>query len=136
MSALDPFWLPTAGTIPISTPLPFAPPSLPKYLSAILTSEVFARWFRTTIMLHRLYASLLLEFWIGIGIPFILLGHLGVLSDLWGKPYAWPPYLNGFSAISERGIRGFWGETWHQSMRYVRITIHSFFFRLGIDFIS
>lgn len=121
LSSFDHFWssAPFPASIPISTPLPFPfLNSLPQFLSGLFKSEVLAKLVRTYVMAYQLYISMMLEFWVGI-MPFLLFGHLGVIGDEWGSPNSWPPFFGDLGVISDRGIRGFWGETWHQSMRFV-----------------
>jgi hypothetical protein len=118
LSSPDPYW---SSPLSLSISAPFSSPGLqlPNLLSSILASGSFARATRTAIMAFRYYASLQLGYWISI-LPILLLGHWRILGAEWGTPHAWPPFLGGLGMISEKGVGGFWGDTWHQSMRYVR----------------
>jgi hypothetical protein len=118
LSSPDPYWS-SPSSLSISAPFSSPGLQLPNLLSSILASGSFARVTRTAIMAFRYYVSLQLGYWIGI-LPILLFGRWRILGAEWGKPHAWPPFLGGFGMIGERGVRGFWGDTWHQSMRYVR----------------
>ena len=50
-------------------------------------------------------------------VPFpVGLNALGLLSNEW-SPHTWPPYYGSPRTIFLDGVRGFWGDYWHRSMR-------------------
>ena len=88
-------------TVSILSPLPFS--GLPP------------RFFRALIMGAQVWA-LISQF---IYLPCCLLIALNaksLVSDEW-SPHTWQPLFGSPSIILHRGIRGFWGQYWHQSMR-------------------
>ncbi|KAL8993194.1 MAG: hypothetical protein Q9169_006525, partial [Polycauliona sp. 2 TL-2023] len=53
-------------------------------------------------------------------IPIVLLSSLHFYPDEW-SPHTWPLFFGPFSAVSRRGLRGVWGEWWHQTNRYLAV---------------
>ncbi|KZF23466.1 hypothetical protein L228DRAFT_116928 [Xylona heveae TC161] len=53
------------------------------------------------------------------GLIFLSLGGLGTVGDQWGHPAVWRPASGSLVSIADRGLRGFWGDWWHQMMRCV-----------------
>jgi hypothetical protein len=108
LSSPNIYWT-SSSSLSISAPFSSLELQLPNFLLSILASGSFARAAVTAIMAFRYYASLQLGYWIGI-LPILLFGYWRILRAEWGKPHAWPPFLGGFGMISERGVRGFWGD--------------------------
>lgn len=50
----------------------------------------------------------------------VTLGGIGLLGDFWGEIEYWPPLMGSPLVTLKRGLRGFWGEFWHQLFRNVR----------------
>jgi hypothetical protein len=50
----------------------------------------------------------------------VTLGGFGILDDFWEGVESWPSLMDSPLAALECGLRGFWGESWHQSYRNVR----------------
>jgi len=98
----DPFF--TNQTIPITSPLPFAIPFLPPPL------------LRTMLVGAQAWALISQMFYLPCLLP-VGLNALGALPDQW-SPHTWPPYFGPPSAIFLHGVRGFWGQYWHQTMRW------------------
>ncbi|KAH7386385.1 hypothetical protein BKA64DRAFT_142444 [Cadophora sp. MPI-SDFR-AT-0126] len=48
---------------------------------------------------------------------FVTLGGAGLVDDFWGRVENWPNVMGSPIAITERGLRGFWGGFWHQLFR-------------------
>jgi hypothetical protein len=49
----------------------------------------------------------------------VTMGGIGILGDFWGGVENWPPLMGSPVVILTRGLRGFWGEFWHQLFRTV-----------------
>ncbi|KAI4268408.1 MAG: hypothetical protein L6R35_006768, partial [Caloplaca aegaea] len=64
-------------------------------------------------------------------IPIVALSGIGLWPDEW-SPHTWPIFFGRFSAVSEKGLRGFWGTWWHQTNRYLSIPGRSLSQALGI----
>ncbi|KAK5174177.1 uncharacterized protein LTR77_001257 [Saxophila tyrrhenica] len=94
----------TDANVSISSPLPsrtldFVPPQV--FRSAILAAQAWAA------ISQLMYLPCLLP---------LGLNALGWLPDEW-SPHHWAPLFGPISVIAQRGVRGFWGEYWHQAMR-------------------
>ena len=89
-----PIWAPHA--IPW---LPFVPPRLLR--SAIIGSQAWA------CISELFYLPCLLP---------VGLNATGILPDEW-SPHTWSPYFGPSQVVLFCGVRGFWGQYWHQSMR-------------------
>ncbi|MCJ1310102.1 hypothetical protein MMC25_003763 [Agyrium rufum] len=86
----------------------------PQFLT--LMSYVPPRILRSATIAAHIYG--VISFGGALGIPIIVLvNYLGLISDLW-SPQSWPIFFGPFSAVSERGVRGLWGDWWHQTMRH------------------
>ncbi|UPX17095.1 uncharacterized protein EKO05_0007471 [Ascochyta rabiei] len=48
----------------------------------------------------------------------VLLNGVGIIPDKW-SPHTRRPHFGPFSAIVNYGVRGFWGQWWHQQMRHI-----------------
>ena len=89
----------------ISSPLPFSEP----------TGLLRPRLFRACIMGTQVWA-LISQFIYTPCLILVSLNALHRLPDEW-SPHAWPPLFGDPSVVLNRGIRGFWGQYWHQAMR-------------------
>jgi hypothetical protein len=99
----DPYF--TNPAIPINAPLPFdalhfVPPQL----------------VRTMVVGAQAWALIGQMFYLPCLLP-VGLHALGYLPDDWA-PHLWPAYYGSPSVIFTHGIRGFWGQYWHQTMRW------------------
>ncbi|KAK3632950.1 hypothetical protein LTR56_011507 [Elasticomyces elasticus] len=99
----DPYF--TNLALPINTPLPFdalhfVPPQL----------------VRTMIVGAQAWALIGQMFYLPCLLP-VGLHALGYLPDEWA-PHLWPAYYGPPGVIFKHGIRGFWGQYWHQTMRW------------------
>ncbi|KAK3686371.1 hypothetical protein LTR37_019880 [Vermiconidia calcicola] len=91
-------------TVAISSALPFQqlawiPPQLLR--SAIIGAQAWA------LISQMFYLPCLFP---------VGLNALGLLSNEW-SPHTWPPYYGSPRTIFLDGVRGFWGDYWHRSMR-------------------
>ncbi|KAJ4985216.1 hypothetical protein SVAN01_09258 [Stagonosporopsis vannaccii] len=72
---------------------------------------------RPIVMAMYAYSLLLTLFLPPMALP-VLLNALRIIPDSW-SPHTWRPHFGPFSAIMKHGIRGFWGQWWHQQMRHI-----------------
>lgn len=72
---------------------------------------------RPLIMAMYAYSLLLMLFLPPMLIP-VFLNTICLLPDEW-SPHTWRPHFGPLSAITDHGIRGFWGQWWHQQMRHI-----------------
>lgn len=99
----DPYFTGTASSI--SSPLPFSQISfIPPHL------------LRSMVIGAQAWALIGQMFYLPCLLP-VGLHALGLLSDEW-SPHIWPPYFGSPRAIFLNGVRGFWGQYWHQTMRW------------------
>jgi hypothetical protein len=85
--------------------------------AALIRSFVPAIILRPMTMAMYAY-SLLLCLFLPPMLLFVLLNALRLVPDKW-SPHTWRPHFGPFSAIQNYGIRGFWGQWWHQQMRHI-----------------
>lgn len=113
---LDPYF---HSPLPISSPFPFPSPSASSSPLHILLHYIPPRLLRTTILASQIYALIPCLFHLPV-LPAIGLNYLSptLLPDEW-SPHTWPPFFGPFSAVSRHGLRGLWGEWWHQMSRHV-----------------
>ncbi|KAK4542980.1 hypothetical protein LTR36_005978 [Oleoguttula mirabilis] len=100
----DPYF--TDPTVSIRSPLP-SPTSLQLAPPQLLRSLVVGA---------QAWALLSQMFYLPCLLP-VGLHALGWLPDEW-SPHNWPPYFGSPRAIFSQGVRGFWGQYWHQTMRW------------------
>ncbi|CZT52700.1 uncharacterized protein RSE6_14059 [Rhynchosporium secalis] len=50
-------------------------------------------------------------------VVFVALGGIGLVDDFWGSVENWPLIMGNPFAIARKGLRGFWGDFWHQLFR-------------------
>lgn len=106
LTTTDPYF--TNPTIPLSSLLPQStPPSLQTIPPCILRPTLIA------LQAYALIANLLPS---PALIP-SLLNAAGLLPDNC-SPHAWPPYFGPPTSFLERGLSGWWGTFWHQTMRW------------------
>ena len=104
----------------ISSPPPLPPSGSIPSIIAILWTFLPPRLLRVSILALQLYALIPRLFALPALIP-LLLNYLSIVPDSW-SPHAWPPFFGPFSAITTRGLRGLWGQWWHQMNRYLHST--------------
>ena len=73
------------------------------------------RLVRCTVLAAQVFAMVSGMFYIPT-LPAAALNAAGILADEW-SPHAWPPFFGEFSAVTKRGLRGLWGDWWHQINR-------------------
>ncbi|KAK5113288.1 hypothetical protein LTR85_010905 [Meristemomyces frigidus] len=95
----------TDTTVSIRSPLPFT--SLRLVPPQLLRSMVIGA---------QAWALLSQVFYLPCLLP-VGLHALGWLTDEW-SPHNWAPYYGPPQAIFSHGVRGFWGQYWHQTMRW------------------
>lgn len=101
----DPYF--TDLSIPISSSLPF---------SHFPWGHVPPQLLRTMIIGAQAWALISQMFYVPCLLP-IGLHALGLIPDEW-SPHTWAFYYGPPSVIFSHGVRGFWGQYWHQTMRY------------------
>ncbi|KAF1358415.1 hypothetical protein EJ07DRAFT_157010 [Lizonia empirigonia] len=83
----------------------------------LLRSALPAVILRPMTMAMHAYSLLL-----GMFLPPMLLGlslnAIRLIPDAW-SPHTMRPHFGPFSAITNYGVRGFWGQWWHQQMRHI-----------------
>lgn len=87
----------------------------PPHLAAYIKSPAVLYTYRIIIAVLGIYAIIDLLFISAVLLQVHLLG-----SDVLGinaSPSMFPQFWGDISAVFERGLRGFWGETWHQLFR-------------------
>jgi hypothetical protein len=106
LTTTDPYF--TNPSIPLSSPLPLTtPPFLQTIPPRILRPTLIA------LQAYALIANLLPS-------PALLpslLNAAGLVPDSW-SPHSWPPYFGPPGSFLERGLSGWWGTFWHQTMRW------------------
>ncbi|MCJ1479911.1 hypothetical protein MMC06_000065 [Schaereria dolodes] len=109
----DPFF--AHPTMSIDTPFP--PPEKGMPIILVLLRMLPPRLVRSASVAAHAYGLISL----GGAFPTIfnvLANKLGLIPELWSA-HTWPIFFGRFSAVWERGLRGFWGTWWHQTMRYL-----------------
>ncbi|EMC98236.1 hypothetical protein BAUCODRAFT_146796 [Baudoinia panamericana UAMH 10762] len=99
----DPYF--TDLSIPITSPLPFRK-------RAFLPPQLV----RTMVSGAQAWALIGQMFYVPCLLP-VALHACGLLPDEW-SPHNWPAYFGSPSAFAINGVRGFWGQYWHQTMRW------------------
>ncbi|KAF2234970.1 hypothetical protein EV356DRAFT_484260 [Viridothelium virens] len=107
----DSYFVTTKGnpSVPINAPLP---PHLPSLFRSLVPPQLF----RTMIIGAQAWALISQMFYLPCLLP-VLLHSLGWITDEW-SPHNWPPYFGSPGTILHHGVRGFWGQYWHQTMRF------------------
>lgn len=102
----DPYF--TDPSIPISSPLPQS--------THPLVSSIPSRILRPAITSLQAYALIanLMPFPAAIA---TLLNAADLIPDRW-SPHTWPSYFGSPKSFLERGLSGWWGTYWHQTMRW------------------
>ncbi len=100
----DPYF--TDLELSISSPLPFS------WLNW-LPSQIL----RSMIIGAQAWALVSQMFYLPCLLP-VGLNALGILPDEW-SPHTWVPYFGPAKHIFLSGVRGFWGQYWHQTMRFL-----------------
>lgn len=95
----------TDTNVPISSHLPFSqltflPPQL----------------LRSAIIGIQAWATVGQMFYLPCLLP-IALNAIGILPNEW-SPHTWTPYFGSIYTVFLHGVRGFWGQYWHQTMRF------------------
>ncbi|KAG6986413.1 hypothetical protein G7Y79_00097g101370 [Physcia stellaris] len=115
---LDPYF---HSPLPISSPLPSLSPSFfnPSSPLPVILQIILPRLLRTTILASQIYALIPCLFHLPV-LPAIGLNYLfpTLLPDEW-SPHTWPSFFGPFSAVSRHGLKGLWGQWWHQMSRQV-----------------
>lgn len=105
----DPYF--TDPSVPLSSPLTRPPHPL--------LSTVPPRILRPAIISLQAYALIanLMPFPAVIA---TVINAAGLLPDRW-SPHTWPPYFGPPKTFLERGLSGWWGAYWHQTMRWAAV---------------
>ena len=106
LTTTDPYF--TNPSIPLSSPLPQTTPSF--------LIHIPPRILRPTLIALQAYALIANLLPSPALIP-SLLNAAGLLPDKC-SPHAWPPYFGPPTSFLERGLSGWWGTFWHQTMRW------------------
>lgn len=70
-------------------------------------------------LVMAMYAySLLITMFLPPMLLVVFLSAARVIPEKW-SPHTWRPHFGPFSAITRYGVRGFWGQWWHQQMRHI-----------------
>lgn len=106
LTTTDPYF--TNPTVSLSSPLPQTTPPL--------LSNISPRILRTTLIALQAYALIANLFPFPAVLP-VLLNALNLVPNSW-SPHAWPAYFGSPLSFLERGLSGWWGTFWHQTMRW------------------
>lgn len=87
----------------------------PLYLSRFITSETRLYTYRILLALSGVCIAIEIEYTLVLVVFVNVLGPLGM--GISGSPIAFPPIWGSPWAVCRKGLRGFWGETWHQLFR-------------------
>ncbi|OAP62410.1 hypothetical protein AYL99_04613 [Fonsecaea erecta] len=93
----------------------------PPYLSPYLTSSGALYTYRLLLSTAGMYLAVDLEYSTAALVQVNFLGP-GILG-LNALPFAFPPIWGNPSAILRKGLRGFWGQCWHQFFRMHFVSI-------------
>lgn len=96
---------------------PFPPPSAGMATWLVILRLLPPRFVRSSVLAGQIYAMVTSMFYIPL-IPVVGLNAVGLLPDEW-SPHTWSPPFGNFSAVSERGLRGLWGNWWHGMNRQI-----------------
>ncbi|CAF9927461.1 hypothetical protein IMSHALPRED_007222 [Imshaugia aleurites] len=99
---------------------PFPPPSAEMATWLVVLRPLPPRLVRSSVLAGQIYAMVTGMFYI----PLILtvgLNAVGILPYEW-SPHTWPLPFGPFSAVTERGLRGLWGNWWHGINRQITAT--------------
>lgn len=78
--------------------------------------EIFWRTYHIIVSFAALYASIVIISSMG---PLLCVGLLGPgLIGVRGERWMYPPCYGPFSAVLDKGLRGWWGQWWHQLFRF------------------
>ncbi|KAL2352363.1 hypothetical protein BJ546DRAFT_1064108 [Cryomyces antarcticus] len=112
----DPYFRTSA----LSIAAPYPPPQANTPLALALLRLLPPRLLRTSIITTQAFALVSLQYYLP-SIPAVLLNSINLLPAS-RSPHTWPPFFGPFSAVLDRGIRGLWGQAWHQEFRYLAST--------------
>jgi hypothetical protein len=104
----DPYW---------SISSPYQPSSTQTVTTTFLRSTIPPFVLRPLTMAMYAYSLLLGLFLPPILMP-VLLSAMRLIPEDW-SPHTWHPQFGPFYAILDYGVRGFWGQWWHQQMRHI-----------------
>lgn len=107
----DPYF--TASGMGVDAPFPALGSNIPAVLSYLWMLP--PRIVRCSVLAAQVLAMVSGMFYLPT-LPAALLNGIGILPDEW-SPHTWPPFFGNFEAMAERGLRGLWGEWWHQVNR-------------------
>ena len=107
----DPYF--SRSNMSIDASFPHHPPSISSTLAMVRMLP--PRLVRASVVAAQTYATVTLLFFIPT-LPLLALNALGLLPDQW-SPQAWAVFFGPVSAVARKGVRGLWGEWWHQEMR-------------------
>lgn len=89
----------------------------PAYLAGLVTSSFALYTYRFLLALLGVTIAIEIEYSLAKVVYVGILGPLGLVNAVNASLNAFPPIWGSPSAVLRKGIRGFWGETWHQIFR-------------------
>lgn len=96
---------------------PFPPPSAEMAIWLVMLRLLPPRLVRCSVLAGQIYAMVAGMFYIPLTLA-VGLNAVGILPHEW-SPHTWPLPFGHFSAVSERGLRGLWGDWWHGVNRQI-----------------
>lgn len=106
LTTTDPYF--NSPSIPISSALPTSTPSFLLHVPPHILRPTLIALQAYALIANLLPSPALLP---------CLLNAAGLLPSSW-SPHSWPPYFGPPTAFLERGLSGWWGTFWHQTMRW------------------
>lgn len=103
--------------VAVDSPYPQPSISTPTIIITLWAARIPPRLLRTTILAAQIYA-LIPRLFPHAGMVPLALDYFNLVSDAW-SPHTWPPFLGSFSYVLSRGMRGLWGQWWHQTNRHL-----------------
>lgn len=101
--------------VAVDAPYPQPSTTTPSIIITLWTARIPPRLLRTTILAAQIYA-LIPRLFPHAGMVPLALDYFNVISDAW-SPHTWPPFFGSFRYVLSRGMRGLWGQWWHQTNR-------------------
>jgi len=103
--------------VAVDSPYPQPSISTPTIIITLWAARIPPRLLRTTVLAAQIYA-LIPRLFPHAGMVPLALDYFNLISDAW-SPQTWPPFFGSFSYVLSRGLRGLWGQWWHQTNRHL-----------------
>ncbi len=103
--------------VAVDSPYPQPSISTPTIIITLWAARIPPRLLRTTVLAAQIYA-LIPRLFPHAGMVPLALDYFNLISDAW-SPHTWPPFFGSFSYVLSRGLRGLWGQWWHQTNRHL-----------------